>query len=251
MHKIVQIDGEALTIEDVVEVAYERAKVSIPEPVKARVNRSRQVLEELLEKGETIYGVNTAALNSHRAENSSRRRKPPALSVEALHGVIDALDGKIHEARPHLGQAVTAKNLIELVLEAGLSEGAGKPWHARGKPHDAYSIKCKPQVLGPARDAVAYARRIVEIEMNSATDNPLVFPDEGVCLQAETSTGNPYPSYGHAWNSHNNGRQPFRKTHNPPVRRKSKRTAGLPNTAPCGKRLKQRAYDSPIHRRSP
>jgi len=58
MHKIVQIDGEALTIEDVVEVAYERAKVSIPEPVKARVNRSRQVLEELLEKGETIYSVN-------------------------------------------------------------------------------------------------------------------------------------------------------------------------------------------------
>ena len=50
------------------------------------------------------------------------------------------------------------------------------------RPHGPYSLRCAPQVLGAARDAIAYAKRIVEVEINSATDNPLVFPEDETCL---------------------------------------------------------------------
>lgn len=337
MHKI-RIDGETLTIEDVVEAAYERAKVSISETVKAKVKRSRQVLEKLLEKGETIYGVNTgfgalsnhviskeklkqlqtnlilshaagvgkplskevvravmllrantlakgfsgvrleiletivemlnkgvhpiipekgsvgasgdlaplshlalvligegqaeykgeiisgkeamekagiktiqlefkegialnngtqlmtamAALTVHRAENLIQTAEiAVALTMEALLGVSDALDEKIHKARPHAGQMITAKNIRELIAGSKLIQTGKEATTKTERPHDAYSLRCAPQVLGAARDAIAYARKVVETEINSATDNPLVFPDEGVWLSGGNFHGQP------------------------------------------------------------
>ncbi|MCS7124024.1 MAG: histidine ammonia-lyase [Candidatus Bathyarchaeota archaeon] len=338
MHKEVQIDGETLTIEDVVAVAYGRAKVCVPEKVKARVGRSRQILEKIMEKGEIIYGVNTgfgalssivipkdeikqlqknlirshaagvgkpletevvraamllrantlakgysgvrlevletlvemlnkglhpiipakgsvgasgdlaplshmvlvvtgegtaeykgkimdgkeamekagikpvqldfkegialnngtqimtaiAALNVHKAENLIKVAEiAAALTMEALLGVSDALDEKIHRVRPHAGQVATAKNIKKLIEGSQLIQTGKEAITSLGRLHDAYSLRCTPQVLGAARDALAYARKVVETEINSATDNPLVFPDEGVCLSGGNFHGQP------------------------------------------------------------
>ncbi|MEM3566033.1 MAG: histidine ammonia-lyase [Candidatus Bathyarchaeia archaeon] len=337
MHKV-QIDGETLTIEDVVKVAYNKAKVVVPEKVKARVKACREFLERLLEKGEVIYGVNTgfgalsdakisrselkklqinlirshaagvgkpvstevvratmllrantlakgysgirletletlvemlnkgvhpiipakgsvgasgdlaplshmvlvlmgegeaeykgkimsgkeamekagikpiqleakegialnngtqlmtaiAALTVHKAESLIETAEvAAAMSMEALLGISDALDEKIHMVRPHEGQAITAKNIRELIAGSKLIQTGKEAMTKIGRPHDAYSLRCTPQVLGAVRDAIAYVRKVVEIELNSATDNPLIFPEEGACLSGGNFHGQP------------------------------------------------------------
>ena len=334
----VQINGDTLTIEDVVKVAYNKAKVVIPEKVKARVKDCREFLEKLLEEGEVIYGVNTgfgalsdakisrrelkqlqtnlirshsagvgkplstevvratmllrantlakgysgirletletlvemlnkgvhpiipekgsvgasgdlaplshmvlvlmgegeaeykgkimngkqamkkagikpiqldfkegialnngtqimtaiAALTVHRAKNLIKTAEiAAALTMEALLGVSDALDEKIHNVRPHAGQAATAKNIRELIAGSKLVQTGKEAMAKIGRPHDPYSLRCTPQILGAARDAIAYAKKIVEVEMNSATDNPLIFPEAGVCLSGGNFHGQP------------------------------------------------------------
>jgi histidine ammonia-lyase len=79
-------------------------------------------------------------------------------------------------ARPHPGQAASAGRLRALLAESEIRES-----HRHGDPRvqDAYSIRCMPQVHGAARNALAYIRQVLEVECNSATDNPLIFPDEG------------------------------------------------------------------------
>ncbi len=337
MHQV-QIDGETLTIEDVVKVACQNVKVQIPEDVKTRVKRCREVLEELLEKGETVYGVNTgfgalsntrisrqelrqlqtnlirshsagvgkplsreivratmllrantlakgysgirletletlvemlnkgvhpvipskgsvgasgdlaplshmvlvligegeaeyqgkvmcgkeamekagikpiqldfkegialnngtqlmtavAALTVHEAETLIKNAEiAAALTTEALLGVSDALDEKIHKVRPHEGQAATAKNIKALIAGSKLVQTGKEAVAKNDRPHDPYSLRCAPQVLGAARDAIAYVRRVVEVEINSATDNPLVFPEEKTCLSGGNFHGQP------------------------------------------------------------
>jgi histidine ammonia-lyase len=334
----VQINGDTLTIEDVVKVAYNKAKVVIPEKVKARVKDCREFLEKLLEEGEVIYGVNTgfgalsdakisrrelkqlqtnlirshsagvgkplstevvratmllrantlakgysgirletletlvemlnkgvhpiipekgsvgasgdlaplshmvlvlmgegeaeykgkimngkqamkkagikpiqldfkegialnngtqimtaiAALTVHRAKNLIKTAEiAAALTMEALLGVSDALDEKIHNVRPHAGQAATAKNIRELIAGSKLVQTGKEAMAKIGRPHDPYSLRCTPQILGAARDAIAYAKKIVEVEINSATDNPLIFPEAGVCLSGGNFHGQP------------------------------------------------------------
>ncbi|MEM3616634.1 MAG: histidine ammonia-lyase [Candidatus Bathyarchaeia archaeon] len=337
MHEV-QINGETLTIEDVVKVAYNKARVVIPEKVKGRVKACREFLEKLLEKGEVIYGVNTgfgalsgakisrhelkqlqtnlirshaagvgkplstevvratmllrantlakgysgirletletlvemlnrgvhpiipekgsvgasgdlaplshmvlvlmgegeaeyksevmsgreamekagikpiqleakegialnngtqlmtaiAAITVHRAENLIKTAEvAAALTMEALLGVSDTLDEKIHQARPHAGQGVTAKNMRWLISGSKLIQTGKEAMAKIGRLHDPYSLRCTPQVLGAVRDAIAYARKVVEIELNSATDNPLVFPETGECLSGGNFHGQP------------------------------------------------------------
>jgi len=94
-----------------------------------------------------------------------------ALSLDALKGTDAAFDPRIHAARPHPGQAASAANLRAL-LQGSEIRASHKEC---GEVQDAYALRCAPQVHGTVRDAAAHARRIVEIEMNSATDNPMVF----------------------------------------------------------------------------
>ncbi len=100
-----------------------------------------------------------------------------ALSFEAHNGVTDALDSKIHEVRPHKGQMDTAKILLQL-LEG--SKNTTKQGEIRVQ--DAYSLRCTPQVHGASKDAINYVKEKVETEMNSVTDNPIIFPEtlEGI-----------------------------------------------------------------------
>ncbi len=97
-----------------------------------------------------------------------------ALSSEALRSTDAAWDEALHLERPHPGQVVVAANLRRLVHGSPLvaSHRVGDP-----RVQDPYSIRCMPQVHGASRDALAQTRRILEIEINSVTDNPLVFAE--------------------------------------------------------------------------
>ncbi len=98
-----------------------------------------------------------------------------AMAVDALKGTDAAFDPRIHAARPHPGQTASAANLAALLKGSALRES-----HRNCEVvQDAYSLRCAPQVHGTVRDAALYMTRVVETEMNSATDNPMVFAFEG------------------------------------------------------------------------
>jgi histidine ammonia-lyase len=94
------------------------------------------------------------------------------LTLDALRGTDSAFDERIHRARPHPGQIRTAENLRRLLEGSQIRES-----HRAGDPRvqDAYSLRCIPQVHGAVRDTLAHCREVLETEINSAVDNPLVF----------------------------------------------------------------------------
>jgi histidine ammonia-lyase len=96
-----------------------------------------------------------------------------AMSLEALQGSIKPFDERIHSIRPHQGQKHVAENIRSLLSESEILES-----HRHcGKVQDPYCLRCVPQVHGASRDAINHAVSVVETEINSVTDNPLVFPD--------------------------------------------------------------------------
>jgi len=95
------------------------------------------------------------------------------LSLEALHGTDLAFDARIHRLRPFPRQAECARYLRTLLQGSQLIRGSD-PTHVQ----DAYTLRCIPQVHGAAREAIAYARWVFEIELNAVTDNPLLFIDD-------------------------------------------------------------------------
>jgi len=109
-----------------------------------------------------------------------------AMSLEALQGSAVPFDKRIHEIRPHHGQQVVAANIRKLL------EGSEILVSHRdcGKVQDPYSLRCVPQVHGACRDALDYARTCIETELNSVTDNPLVFP-QGDILSGGNFHGEP------------------------------------------------------------
>lgn len=109
-----------------------------------------------------------------------------SLSVEALHGIPAAYDDKIHLLRPHPGQRGTAANLRRYLHG---SERVSKPGEIRVQ--DAYSLRCIPQVHGATRDALEYVWEAVSREMNSVTDNPLLFPETGEVISGGNFHGQP------------------------------------------------------------
>ncbi|CAN5811717.1 histidine ammonia-lyase [soil metagenome] len=98
-----------------------------------------------------------------------------AMSLEGLRGTPDAFHPAIGRARPHPGQLTSAARLRSLLDGSEIRES-----HRHNDPRvqDAYALRCIPQVHGAARNALAYVRSVLETEANSATDNPLIFPDE-------------------------------------------------------------------------
>jgi len=94
-----------------------------------------------------------------------------ALSLDALRGTDAAFDARIHQVRPHPGQLRTAENLRRLLEGSQIRESH----RDCARVQDAYSLRCMPQVHGAVRDTLAHCRRVMETEINSAVDNPLVF----------------------------------------------------------------------------
>ncbi|HJW73199.1 MAG TPA: histidine ammonia-lyase [Geothrix sp.] len=111
-----------------------------------------------------------------------------ALSLEALRGTRAAFDPRIHAARPHPGQILVAAHMRELLGETSAIADSHKDCH---RVQDAYSLRCIPQVHGVTRDALAFAGAILERELNSATDNPMIFTD----TQESRSGGNFHGQY--------------------------------------------------------
>ena len=97
-----------------------------------------------------------------------------SMSLEALKGTARAYDEKVSMVRPHRGQITCADNLRRLTVQSEIMES-----HRYDKKvQDAYSLRCIPQIIGATRDALSFVKEKVEIEINSATDNPLLFPEE-------------------------------------------------------------------------
>jgi histidine ammonia-lyase len=123
-----------------------------------------------LNNGATVSAA-IAALAIIDAENLARHADVAvALSLEAIVGRSSPFDARIHRAAGHVGQIQTAQNIRALIDGSRLIDSTTKV-------QDAYSFRCAPQVIGAARDALAYARKIVNEEINAATDNPLIFLD--------------------------------------------------------------------------
>lgn len=103
------------------------------------------------------------------------------MSLEGLRGTPTPFDPEIHRSRPHAGQMASAARLRALLADSEIRES-----HRYGDPriHDAYSLRCMPQVHGAARDVMRFVRGILEVEVNSSTDNPLVFAESGRILSA-------------------------------------------------------------------
>jgi len=110
-----------------------------------------------------------------------------ALTLDALQGTDVAFDPRIHAARPHPGQGASARNLKRLLAGSALRESH----RDCGRVQDAYSLRCMPQVHGAVRDAFDYVSRVHSVEMNAATDNPMVFAETGEILSGGNFHGQP------------------------------------------------------------
>lgn len=110
-----------------------------------------------------------------------------AMSLEALKGVDTFLRKEIHAMRPHAGQIQSAANMRKLIKGSHILE----KYRDAGKVQDAYSLRCMPQVHGACRDAFSYVKKVLEIEVNSVTDNPLVVLETGEIVSGGNFHGEP------------------------------------------------------------
>jgi histidine ammonia-lyase len=110
-----------------------------------------------------------------------------ACTLDALKGTFSAFDPDIQRVRPFPGQLAVARNFQKL----GKYDPIAESHKSCPKVQDAYSIRCMPQVHGAVRDALGYVRRTLEVEVNSATDNPLIFAERGKILNCGNFHGEP------------------------------------------------------------
>lgn len=123
----------------------------------------------------TAFMMGYATLAYYDAKNLAKYADmAAALSLEALLGTSAAFNQKIMSARPIPGQIETAENILKLVAESKLVNSK------KNKVQDAYSIRCVPQIHAPVKDTLKFVKKILDIELNSATDNPLIFHDGSV-----------------------------------------------------------------------
>jgi histidine ammonia-lyase len=108
-----------------------------------------------------------------------------ALSIDVLNSVTLAFDKRLHDLRPFAGQIKSAANLRKLM------EGSAILQQPKKDTQSAYSLRCTPQVTGPAKDALDYTRKQVEIEMNSVADNPIFSTDDKAYLAGGNFHGEP------------------------------------------------------------
>lgn len=108
-----------------------------------------------------------------------------AMSLDAYDGRIEPFYPQVHEVRAHQGQIETAARIRELL------EGSEIIRQKKVHVQDPYSFRCIPQVHGASKDTIRYVKSVIETEINSATDNPTVFPDEDLIISAGNFHGQP------------------------------------------------------------
>lgn len=111
-----------------------------------------------------------------------------ALTHEALRGTDKAYDLRLHNLRPYTGQTKVAKNMLALIKD---SEIRVSHLENDDRVQDSYSLRCIPQIHGASKDTIDYVSSIVEVELNSVTDNPLIFPNEKDYLEGGNFHGQP------------------------------------------------------------
>lgn len=109
-----------------------------------------------------------------------------SLTIESLEGITNPFDPRVHTARPHKGQINVAENLLRIMEGSKLTTRQGQL-----RNQDAYTLRCTPQIHGASRLALDYVRQVIETEVNSATDNPLIFPDNGDVISGGNFHGQP------------------------------------------------------------
>jgi histidine ammonia-lyase len=109
-----------------------------------------------------------------------------SLTLEALSGIPSAFDERVHALRSHKGQMATASNLRRILAGSGLVYS-----QEHERIQDAYSLRCIPQVHGASKDAYGYVESVLTTEINSVTDNPILFPDDGDVISAGNFHGQP------------------------------------------------------------
>ncbi len=136
----------------------------------------------------TQFSTAGLALALAGAEQLSRAADvAAALSIDALMGSLHPFEPRMHAPRPFAGQAASADNLLRLISGSAINAS-----HVNcGRVQDAYSMRCAPQVHGAAREALSWIRHIVSIEMNAATDNPMVFAAAGDIVSGGNFHGAP------------------------------------------------------------
>jgi histidine ammonia-lyase len=157
---------------------------------------TRAGLEPLrLEAGEGLALVNgtqvTTAIGGLAVSDAVRLSKmadiAASMSLEVLMGSRTEFDPRIHRVRPHPGQAAVADNMARITRNSEIVSSHKDC----SRIQDAYTLRCSPQVHGASKDAIAYAKRVVETEMNSSTNNPLIFPESGEFLLGGNFHGQP------------------------------------------------------------
>ncbi len=139
----------------------------------------------------TINGSNLltamSALHIYEMERWLKQAEiAAAMSIEALLGNLKPYNVKLHELRGFSGAVASAENIMKCIQGSDLTTGKMKT-----KVQDAYSMRSTPQVIGAARDAVAYARSQVEIELNGVGDNPIFIPEDLLTLTGANFQGSP------------------------------------------------------------
>jgi histidine ammonia-lyase len=128
-----------------------------------------------------------SALQIHDMERFIKQAEiAAAMSIEALLGNLKPYNTKLHELRGFSGAIASAKNIAKVIEGSDLTTGKMKT-----KVQDAYSMRSSPQVIGAARDAIAYARSQVEIELNGVGDNPIFVPEMNLTLTGANFQGSP------------------------------------------------------------
>ncbi len=109
-----------------------------------------------------------------------------AMTFEALQGIAAAFSAQVHRVRPHSGQKYCAALMLKLLQGSELLER-----QKQDRVQDAYTLRCIPQVHGATLEALKYIRGVLETEINSATDNPLIFPESGAVISCGNFHGQP------------------------------------------------------------
>jgi histidine ammonia-lyase len=169
------LDGERLPSADAL------ARVGL-EPVRLQAKEGLSLING------TQFMAATAALLLVRARRLTRVADAAcALSLEALQGSRDSFLPQIQALRPLTGQRDSAANVLRLLEGSAINES--HRWC--DKVQDAYSLRCAPQVHGACRDLLDYAERTVAVELNAATDNPLVLVEDGFLVSNGNFHGQP------------------------------------------------------------
>ena len=108
-----------------------------------------------------------------------------AMSLDAFDGLVEPFTHTVHAVRPHLGQIETARRMRELL------EGSQIVNNVKAHVQDPYSFRCVPQVHGSVKDTIRYVRSVIDVEINSVTDNPTVCPEEDWIVSAGNFHGEP------------------------------------------------------------